>query len=247
MAAQRHLSKAPAREALIDIQFESSVSLDTIDRFTAAAERSFKRRTNLSEAFFGIRSDGSSTRTGHSIIGRRLDSENPPHVLQCRETGFTFSRLSPYGEWGELRAEAKRWWDLFYSEIGPRTVTRIAVRYVNAITLPLPVGDFSEYLVCPPRLPAALPQAVSGFLQRVIVPDEISNCTSVITQVLEDKPAVGNDGSSITVLLDIDVFRMTHFVDSNIADVWTGLDELRMQKNRMFFEHLTEKAMEIFE
>ena len=246
MAVQRHLSRAPAREALIDIEFESPASLEAIDAFIANAAKDFKRRTDLSEAFIGFRSDGSGTRASQTVIGRRLDSDEPPHVLQCRRSGFTFSRLSPYGEWAELRGAAQGWWDQFYRTIGPRTVTRIAVRYVNAITLPLPITDFTDYLVCPPRLPPSLPQGVSGFLQRVIVPDDVNNCTCIVTQALEDQPAVSSGGASITVLLDIDVFRITRIEDADMAQVWAGLDELRVQKNRMFFEHLTEKAMEMF-
>jgi uncharacterized protein (TIGR04255 family) len=78
------------------------------------------------------------------------------------------------------------------------------------------------------------------------VPDDASNCTSIVTQALEDQPAIGNDGASITVLLDIDVFRMTRIENADEAQVWGGLDELRLQKNRMFFEHLTEKTVEMF-
>lgn len=250
MAVQReHLTRAPAREAVIDIHFEPKVTLEAIDIFISSAQPDFKRRLDLWEAIVGIRV-GAHTDEGErprqSAIGRRLDSDEPPHVLQCRVGGFTFSRLSPYGRWRDLRSEAIRWWDAFDASVRPQTVTRIAVRYINEIKLPLPIKDFSDYLTCSPQVPEAVPQGVSAFLQRVVIPDESNDCISIVTQAMEDQTSIGGQGGSITVLLDIDVFRVTSIDRDARAEVWTGLDTLREQKNRMFFEHVTDKAVEMF-
>ena len=246
MAAPRlHLTKAPAREAVIDIRFEPHISLDQVDRFVDAAFPSFESKLDLMEAMVGFGSNGVAPTSTHSITGRRLDSERTHYVLQCRTSGFTLSRLSPYGDWAEFRNEAHKWWSTFSEIAGPQTITRIAVRYINAIKIPPTMKDFDEYLSCPPRVPDGLPQAVSGFLSRVIVPDEENKCTSIITQALEGQ-SVTDDGGSVTVLLDIDVFRVAVFAPECEAAAWSGLDELRHQKNRMFFAHLTEKAMEMF-
>lgn len=247
MAAQRHLSRAPAREALIDIQFEPYVPLEALERFAAIAKPEFNRKLDLWEAFVGFNANGNQPEASasHAVIGKRLDSDQPPHVLQCRVGGFTFSRLSPYGEWRDLRDEAHRWWRAFHSVVHPHTVTRIAVRYINEIKLPLPMRDFSEYLTCPPRVPDKLPQGISGFLHRVIVPDESNNCVSIVTQAFEGQPSMA-EGASVTILLDVDVFRTVRLQGDSIEEIWTGLDALREQKNRMFFEHLTEKTVEMF-
>jgi uncharacterized protein (TIGR04255 family) len=248
MAVQRHLSRAPAKEALIDIQFEPRVPIDGVDKFVAKVAPEFKRKIDLWEAFIGFNTggDGKNAKTQQTVVGRRLDSDDPPHVLQCRVGGFTFSRLSPYGKWEDLRREAYRWWRDFQAVVQPQRVTRIAVRYINAIKLPLPINDFADYFTCPPKVPEALPQAISGFLVRIVIPDDANNCISIVTQALEDRPSVGDDGASITVLLDVDVFRTTRIESSQMEEVWSGLDALREQKNRMFFEHLTEKTVEMF-
>lgn len=250
MAVQReHLTRAPAREAVIDIHFEPQVPLAAIDDFIASAQPQFKRKLDVWEAIFGFQMgapDSGVERSRQAAVGRRLDSDDPPHVLQCRVSGFTFSRLSPYGRWQELRSEAIRWWEAFDSSVQPQTVTRIAVRYINEINLPLPIKDFSDYLTCAPRVPDALSQGVSAFLQRVVIPDEANKCVSIVTQAMEDQSAIGEQRTSITVLLDIDVFRPTHIDREARADIWSGLDTLREQKNRMFFEHLTERAVEMF-
>lgn len=244
MAESRpHLAKAPAREALIDLRFERKISIAEVDRFVEAARSSFETCVDLVEAVVGIGPDGAPSKPHHSIVGRRLDSQKSHYVLQCRLDGFTLSRLSPYGEWNQLRSEAQRWWGLLSEVVGQQEVSRIAVRYVNAIAIPLPVLDFGDYLTCAPRVPQELAQGISGFLYRVIVPDEEKDCVSIITQALEGPSTPDGRGGAVTVLLDIDVFRTCH---DDGHGVWAGLDELREQKNRVFFAHLTEKAMEMF-
>lgn len=239
-----HLSKAPAREALIDIQFEPLIPLNRVERFAVAAAPSFERKSDLLEASFGFGAGGEQT-SRQAQIGYRLDNDQTHYVLQPRTNGFTLSRLSPYGQWSDLRDEARKWWSQFYEIARPDVISRLAVRYVNAIQIPLPVVDFGDYLTCPPRLPDGIPQALSGFLQRVVVPDEQARCTSVITQALEGQPTTLG-GGAINLLLDIDVFRPTRIDVGSIDEVWAGLDELRDQKNRMFFAHITERTVEMF-
>jgi len=239
------LSKAPVREALIDIQFEQQVSNDVINTFNELASTRFEKSMPLWQTFFGI----SFTQDGpdhnplsKTAIGVRLETKEPPHVLQCRTNGFTFSRLSPYKSWDDLRLAAKSEWDRFI-DIAPNiTINRIAVRYINELKIPLPFKDFAEYLSCPPEVPEGLPQSVSSFLQRVVIPDPDNNCTSIITQSLNDAGVMPVE--SITVLLDIDVFRAVSIDLSDSELIWSELGELRNIKNRMFFGHITDEMVE---
>lgn len=249
MARHRHLKNAPLREALIDIQFEPRIELDAIDRFVSSIADEFSKKTDIWEAFFGLNTTGASPESfsNHSAVGRRLESRDAPLVLQCRVTGFTLSRLSPYGKWEELQTDAKKLWEKFVAYLGDVKVNRIAVRYINELKLSLPIGDFEEYLTCPPKVPTGLPQALSGFLYKAIIPDEAMDCVSVVTQAMEGPPVEGATGAAITILLDIDVYRQAGIGIAQADKIWDGLARLREQKNRMFFEHLTEKTVEMYE
>lgn len=251
MALPRHLSRAPLREALIDIQFEPLVSLESIDKFVATLDGSYSSKSDIWATSFGLTHERASenpptTESSHEVIGRRVDLSHGPFVLQCRRQGFTLSRLSPYGEWSELEGEAKRLWVHFLGAIGKVTVTRIAVRYINEIKLPFPIVDFGEYLTCPPTVPEGLPQGVLSFLSRVVIPDEANGSVSVVTQALEGPPSEGAIGATVTILLDIDVFRLARIDSARMDEVWIGLAALREQKNRVFFGHLKEKSVEMF-
>lgn len=202
------------------------------------------------EALVGFKVDGkkASTDASRKVIGKRFDTDGAdPHVLQCRTGGFTFSRLSPYVEWGALRADALRLWEAFYKAVQPQTITRLAVRYINEIKIPLPIEKFGDYLVCPPQAPDSLPQALSGFMQRVIIPDEKTNSISIVNQLFEGNSEISDGKEVITVVLDIDVFRQVSIDTSRANDIFAVLDVLREQKNKMFFEHLTEQAVEMFQ
>lgn len=247
MARHRQLANAPVREALIDLQFEAPVDIELIDRFVSSLPSAYGQKQDLWEALFGLSGDGQATTGRSSAVGRRLDSADGRFVVQGRVAGLTVSRLNPYGTWAELRGEASDLWSRFCQCAPDVTVARIAVRYINEIKLALPFGDFSEFFVCPPRVPPGLPEAISGFLTRVVVPDEGSQCVSVVTQALDGRPTEGDGPPSITVILDVEVSRGALRLPGPSHDIWTSLDVLRDQKNKMFFAHLTEKALEMYE
>lgn len=238
-----HLNHAPIREAVIDIAISPKVDLQVIDAAAEGLMPSFERRSDIWEATIGLQFDEAGAHAqkgGPSKVGVRFDSAAPPHVLQYRTNGFTFSRLTPYEDWSQVRDAAKPYWRLYSESVGPCKVTRLAVRYINALRLPLPVQDFAEFLTAAPRVPSELPQTVTGFLQRVVMVTE--SYSAIVTQSLEN---VLPDQQQWVVVLDIDVWRSVAFSPQD-SSVWDVLDELRNAKNEIFFRHLTDKAVDVF-
>lgn len=246
MARHRHLRNAPVREALIDLRFETPITLDAVDRYVSTIRPSYGATQDLWEAMFSIDTSQVSTPSRRTAVGRRLQAADGQYVLQLRTSGFTLSRLSPYGKWDDLKSEASRLWGILVDQLGEFHIARAAVRYINEIKLQLPIAEFGDYLTCPPRLPEGVPQGLSSFLTRVVVPDAEANCVSVVTQALEGPPSEGPTGSAITVLLDIDVFRSGRCASGDDS-IWQALSVLRDQKNRMFFGHLMERTVEMYE
>lgn len=242
------LTRPPAREALIDIQFAPDVPREVVESFAQATAPRFERMSPMFQAAFGfmLGPSAQAQQPPPPLVtsGYRLESSNPPHVVNCRTGGYTFSRLAPYSSWDELRGAAKREWDEFSERLGDAIVRRIAVRYINELKLPMPLRDFSEYLTCPPDIPDVLPQAVTSFLQRVVIPDVESDCVSIVNQVLEGPPPA--PGAPLPVILDIDVFRVVEIPVRESERIWNGLDQLRVQKNKMFFAHITDRLVEQF-
>lgn len=243
MAKPRHLTHAPIREAVIDIQFQAATNQQDVASFAQQYADGRGRLHDLWAASLEVRVGASGieqARTG-TQIGKRLDFDDGQHVAQFRVNGFAFSRLAPYETWESMNESASGAWAEYSSAIQPREVNRIALRYINSLCIPLPVDAVESYLPYGPRLPPELPQVISGFLSRVQINDVVTGDFTVVTQMAE---SVTPDGAGLNVLFDIDVSHPCSLAwggDDQISEVLSRLREL---KNKAFFGFLEEKTLE---
>jgi uncharacterized protein (TIGR04255 family) len=135
--------------------------------------------------------------------------------------------------------EARGHWQKFLEILGPVVIGRLAVRYINAIEVPIG-ADFDEYLTAGPRIPQPLPQLYTSFVQRVTVPFDEVNGYAIITQALE----LPGDKGPVTVM-DIDV-ACNCSIGGAASESWERLSKLRDIKNRIFFASVTPKALEAY-
>lgn len=248
MSKPRHLNKAPIREAVIDIQISEPVSLQVLKEigFRLNDMPNIQEEIWQSSFAFEINKEGKSGPNANADnfpIGYRYTFNNQNHVILCKAKGFTFSHLPPYGCWKDMRDKARELWEIYREVAKPQSVSRIAVRYINSIPIPLPLGDFSEYLNVPPIVPEGLPQLLASFLQRFVMVDTSSDTIAVVTQILE---AVTQQNKA-PILLDIDVYKEYIGFVSNTTSIWEVLEQLHDFKNRIFFDYLTEKTIRMFE
>jgi len=172
--------------------------------------------------------------------GLVMTSGDGAQVLQARIDGIRFSRLKPYATWGSFRAEAERLWSAYSSAFEPETVDRIAVRYINRVELPSPV-DLKTYFRTGPEIAASLPQLVSQFFFRAVIPITPA-ITVVLTQMTEPASAAVN---LLPIVIDIDASMVGVFSPSK-DEMWKASEQLREVKNNCFFESFTEKGLELF-
>jgi uncharacterized protein (TIGR04255 family) len=242
--ARAHLQNAPIVEALIDLRVvrNEQVSAGTFAGIGTSIGAQYARESSIQsiETRFGmdrgrlLEPSQSQTEIGWRY---RTDSE----VAQFRVDGFTFSKLAKYSTWDEVSREAFRLWRVYVDVADPREVSRVAVRYINRMSLPA-VQDLDKYLTAPPRLPSPIPQSIREFLTRVYVQDERSNASAVIVQALEPRM----DPRSVSLLLDIDAFREVKLApDDPALPVIFG--ELRRLKNEIFYASITEITAEVYE
>ncbi len=237
-----HYSRAPITEALIDlrVQLPSGVTVADLEKIHAKEVTRYpakdKQYTFSTQVRLG---DEPGTAMAQQEIGWRLRSNDKPYVCQVQLGGFTLSRLVPYDCWETLRAEAQRLWSLYADVAKPQHVTRVAVRYINRLDIPLPLEDFEKYLTAMPRIPPTLPQALAGFFVQVQVPQEGLGGMLILTETLIQpaRPDV------VSVVLDIDLYK-----DKDVgqgSDVWSFLEELRVRKNQVFEGCITDAMREL--
>ena len=174
--------------------------------------------------------------------GYLFTSVDGRQVVQARLDGFTFSRLKPYDKWESLRDEAKELWQHYVKIASPETVTRVALRYINRIELPLPMRDFKDYILTTPEIAPELPQGLDSFFMRLVIPDPKAQAVAIVTETMEP---IDESRNRLPLIFDIDVFRMAAF---SVQDktLWETFEHLHNLKNDIFFKSITPKARELF-
>ena len=235
-----HLNHAPVVEGLIDLRVEAS-SVATLDALKACADAlapDFPRREELrtitGQFSFSPQSGPTFAAQAPAPTGLVLRSADEKWVAQFRLDGFTLSRLEPYTSWNDLTTRAKELWGKYTGVAKPQKIVRVASRFINRISLP-PGESFEKTFTTTFTIAASLPQAVAGFLLRVVIPFEHEGALAIVTQALPE--------NSQDCTFDLDAFAA---VPEGISETeaWSKLEQLRHVKNRLFFESLTEGALE---
>ena len=250
MAKQRHLRNAPIREAVIDLRITPPLDVSVLSKISSSVREEIqdrypeKKEQHSFEGGFGIKDGQPIVRqpVDLGIRGYIFESSDEPQRAQFRIDGFTLNRLKPYTCWESVIAEAKGLWNIYLRSTSPESVSRIAVRYINHLSIPLPISDFKDFLTAPPPIPESAPQVVSSFSTRVVVHDTERQLDANIAQAME--PSSKPD--SFTVIIDIDAYRTGKF-DAQAEEIWMIMDQLRHLKNAIFFGSITENTARLFE
>ena len=222
----------------MDIRLREELPASVLPKFEAAP-KGFPVRKGMKHGQFQFQLEENKPFAAKVLteeaLGVRYEREDGSEVVLLRRNGLTYSILKNYPGWEVLREAARDAWQDFLTVSGPVNVSRLAVRYINTVNIPLG-ADYDDYLTTGPRVPKLVPPVVGGFMQRVLVPIEPDSATAIITQTLEiPAPAV----------LDIDVFTECSLEGAS-ADIWSRLEKLRNIANRIFFSSLTEKVIQSF-
>lgn len=245
-----HYDKAPITEALIDLRFNgpelTPAELAELQEREAAAYPD-KRPLYFAPIAIGDAEPGeppafsgqSSTQRGWAFV-----TADKLQVWQARTDGFTFSRLAPYQSWDPFRDEARRLWNLCRTKLKPEAVTRVAVRYINRLELPLPLQDFKDYLRTVPEVSPMLPQGISTFFMQLHIPYTDINSVLILNQQLVPPCQPKPDAPTASILLDIDLFR-THDLPQAEEPLWNIFEELHSKKNEVFEGCITDRTREL--
>jgi len=250
MVDSEHLDNAPIAEAIIDIRVENTddVTIDTLKQITAELPDTYSDIKDQKRVLTEIQikmDDKPGTKVNErenrqiGFICRTRDERN---VAQIQLSGFAFSELKPYSDWGSFSEKAKEIWEIYCKTTGSKNFPRLAVRYINRMELPIAHGDdFGKYLTSSPNIPKNLPQMFSRFLTRVTIARPEENISAHVTQALMAPEKEG----FVNVLLDIDVFKQNSD-DVTLEEIWTTLATLKLFENDIFFSYITEDAKELF-
>lgn len=237
---------APITEALLDIRVELPAEVD-IKKLESFHDRVKDRYPDKkTKGMVAVQVEVSPDGTPQSLPalggpqGFLFRSPSEHKIVQARVDGFTFNKLKPYEEWKKFRNEARELWNAYREMFKPTKITRIALRYINRIEVPLPFGDFKEYILTNPEIAPKLPQSLAHFYMQLVMPKPDIQATAVITQTMEK----ATENNLLPLVLDIDVFKEALYTDEKT--MWDDIEQLRTFKNDIFFDSVTDKAKELF-
>ncbi|MCZ6918293.1 MAG: TIGR04255 family protein [Gemmatimonadetes bacterium] len=242
-------SNPPITEAILDLKVElpENTSLDQLAGFQDSIRDMYPgRRTRMAgKAEMAISEDkGIQLGEGSTIasLGYIFVSNDSSQMVQARKDGFTFNKLKPYDTWEALRDQAHKLWSHYVEIARPKYVSRIALRYVNRIEIPLPITDLSEYVLVAPSTPRTFPVEFHSFLMRMVMPYREYRAQAIVTETIE--PGQPNS-TTLPLIFDIDVFRQVSLEPDDKA-IWEILDKLRDLKNEIFHSTMTDQAKALF-
>ncbi len=174
-------------------------------------------------------------------MGYRLTSIDKLNVALFSRDGVAFSRMKPYEGWQQFTASARNVWLAFEQIAAPVEIQRLGIRFVNHIPA-ASIETIADYLKEPPTCPSNLPLKEFLYQSTFSVPDRPYGIR-VIELV---QPTVAGQAESSGLYLDIDVYT-TKPIDCSGRDRDLALSEMRWLKNKIFFDLLTESAIESFQ
>jgi len=242
MQERRYYSKAPITEAIIDFRVarSSDMTLTNLDGLFAkiAVDYPHKEHSLLLESQI-ITGDNVEASANQTLVGYIYSSDDRKQILNAGLDGFTFSRLAPYSRWESFRDEAQRLWDIYQLNPQSMNITRVAVRYVNRIDIPLASGDFKRFFRTIPEVSPDLPKDLSGYFMQLQIPQVDISGMAVINQFMAP-PQVSN---AISIILDIDIFQ-DQLSFSN-ERCWESLEILHAKLDNVFEACITDETREL--
>jgi uncharacterized protein (TIGR04255 family) len=241
----RETQKTPIKEAIVDIQvaFNDNIDIKSLDFYDAIKDK-FATREEIflhsSQIKFDSRDSGSpKVEQNTNLHGYKYTSNDKDFVVQSTINGLTISNLVTYCGWDNLIALSRHLLSIYGEFTKPISTTRIAVRYINNLELPLPVDSLRDWLKDCPVVPGLGDNCITGFFHRTLA--NIGNNQIIYTQALEP---IKHD-KILPVIIDTDVYSLKT-LNLNDETVWETCSELRDIKNKIFFNSITEKTLELY-
>lgn len=240
------LTKPPILEALLDIRVNLAPGFDVneLEKIHELVKADFEEK-NVQKQFetkFEIKEgENPIVDSKKDQIGFVFKAKNGEKLMQAQKDGYTYNKLKSYEGWDQFIAEAKKFWEIYKKHAKPVSVNRLALRYIDLVEIPQPVENFKDYFLTTPEIAPEIPQALSEFIMRLVIPDPITKNVAIITESI-DKAKL-ND-KILPLIFDTDVFQLVELKADH--DFWPIFESLKDYKNKIFFGTFTKKALELF-
>ena len=236
-------ANAPIKEALFDIRVSDLDITDVHDlkRMTEFLKPDFPLSSHRRSVTVDVTDSSKVTSKAKAeLLGFIFASKDSTNQVQIRVDGCTLNIVNSYDQWDRHFETFMRVWNEYQSLFKPKSVVRIATRFINRIELPLPISSFQDYITNIPPIPKCLPQEIGRFFMQTQVPCNDRSKQVIITETIESQSE-----KTLPFILDIDVFQngYEHIDQTKIAEDF-GI--MRTIKNEVFECCITDSTRKLF-
>ncbi|MGO8673273.1 MAG: TIGR04255 family protein [Capsulimonadaceae bacterium] len=238
----------PIVQAILEIRADVDAScVGELKNVVRGIEDQFPHSTEVKQGEFQLAFNPEAEPGIHtppiSVIGYNLTSQDQQSVVGAWVPQFSYSQLKAYSTWAEFSTRARDMYDRYISIARPTSVTRLGLRYINRLALPLPVDNFKDYILTAPDVAEGIPQSLLLYFMRLVIPDPDIDA---IANVLMSLEPLSEESTHANLVFDIDVSKQGGYPATNSEEMWRDFAQLREFKNRIFYKSLTEKTKEMF-
>jgi uncharacterized protein (TIGR04255 family) len=227
----------PITEAVIEIRTKAVLDSGDLERlasrfsrkFPASPQKTFDWTVEIGEV---------APKADQKLTGYRLYSADGSRILVLGLHSIGTAKAAPYEGWDNLIQEARSNWDIWLKIVGWTPVTRIGVRFVNRIDIPiLGLIELDDYITFQPTLPPVLDKGIRHFAMNASVPLGKDNLNLVLNAGSTPSPIIGRQ----SLILDLDVSRALD-LPGNDTDLWASIESMRDRKNEVFEACITDRT-----
>lgn len=249
MTKHRVFKRPPLYEAVFDIRItpNTEIANEELESYhkNVISDYPIKQVNTLWEASLQVKLGESPVVGSKSQSnGYLFKSEDSNNTIQFRKDGFTLNYVNNYKNWLSFSHEAKKHLSNYLDITKPKLINRIALRYINIIEIPLPIGNFKEYILTVPEIAKGLPQSLTELQMRIVIPDEKRENIAIITEGI-DQNRLKLNNKILPYIFDIDVFRIIN-MEPNVKILDEYFESIKKYIDRIFLNSITEKAIKLF-
>lgn len=244
--SRRIYPRPPIVEAIIDFRYVAEVSQAKIlEALRASIGEKYKGEPKKQERIeFSARVEGESVTSS---------TQRMPHLTFLRTSDdlrligvaagiISVHVLAPYPGWERFLEQTQEAIQALPREVRDGTITTLAIRYINRITLPS--GSVGEYLTVLPPRPTGMPVQLSAFHVVTEAEDDVDGTTVLLTVA----SAPSRQENTNVLIYDLNIQRTGNPVCSFSNEAWCPIVEALHRRQRDIFEaSITEKMREHFQ
>ena len=153
------------------------------------------------------------------------------------------SQTAPYPGWDYFYGRFVRDWKLIRRTLGFRQISRVGVRYINRIDIPIEssVVNHENYLDLYPKITDKFGPLIGYAVQAQVFMEDLS-CKLTVNSAAVPSPLL----NTASFVVDQDISRELD-VPQTEEGIFNLLNKIRVRKNEVFESFVTDKARSLFQ